>query len=395
MAKADIGLSRPGAGGEEQSMKAATTTTSLVAWAVTAASLLGASAGRPPLSAVPANLPKEWTIPAVRIRPTAFWVTADCQYIIYAEMPRPTGKELPPSEYWVMSAATSKRTRLADLLPKALGGGGAEIMHVLPAPAGHWVCALVKRGTDEQAACVVDLQTGKTWQPKIEPVGPVAWAGQDLAITVIREGAFRPICFATPFTDKKADLKAHGMLLGAASQAKALLVMGDPANLGKPMDAEGLAESGEVLLIGPDGKVLCRAAHPKELGEMPMASPKGQFVAFQRQPPEEGKPFTVRVVSIATGQKRDIEGLALPVAVLDDGQVICQKAVFGAGGQPLTLHDPKGGTRTLVDRAENACLVGDRLFYIVPPKDKATETLSKVRWVRLQPPTIPKPPGEP
>ena len=340
-----------------------------------------------PATAAGSRATGEWKLPPkIRLDPPRFRVTADQQYAIYAAEDVPAARQRPDEQaeptitYWALARGDGPPRRIIDLLAEEARKNGFEVRLVEPAPSGSAVLVMGRLAGRGSAAYVLELGGGKSRRVGDQPGAVAVWAGDQVALAEADKKQVRPLNIVAPFTGTSNRLTARGMVLAASADASTLVILGDAADVNREVSPEDFAASSatdkpeaatrqanvRLVSVSADGKVLRDLAGKQELGQPPVLSPGGKYVAFSVQPAAAGEERSVRVLATTGDRQRTIKEFALVLAVTDKGETV----TFGVGdtsdGTAVKLWDAQGGSRTIVTAAQCAAVAGDRVFYVTP-----------------------------
>ncbi len=318
----------------------------------------------------------EWPLPSgLVVDPSGFHATADAEYIFFQEIKYDPKTQKISLIYWAWHKHTGQLKRVNDLLVGVPGHKDFLIGHVAPSSDGKYVIvvAMQPNGAGQLTAYMVGLADGKVRKVGENALFPTWIGGKGLLSSVTNEGRIATPELIEPATGIKQNLSIRGIVLSASRNGRILACVCDPNS---PQRTDLKPDSAELYLtaVTPKGNVVRRICKVSLLGEVPVISPSGKYMALQifRIPPAPGRPpqgVHVLVVDIESGEKWRVEQKAVPLAVSDSGKVIMQDIVVGMTGYAVTGYAVKswtknGGVSKLVDHVGGVFVSGNQLIYV-------------------------------
>jgi len=332
----------------------------------------------------------ELRLPAgTRVQPRTLRASADGRFAIYAQGGRAVsaldnilGTPPPAPTYSVLDAKTNKATELASLLPDLKAKMVVRSAEI--APRGHLalVFASGPYGSDG-VTYLLDLKTGKAVKFLDYPA---VWVGDKVAANGLKAGdtEMSTLSVVDPGTRASRAINLRTIPMTASCDGSVLVVSGDAKDPTARITVMELLKDSltfKPILVTAKGKVLRVLCEPERMGESPVLSPKGKYVAYQQRPKEgSSKGYSVRIVRTADGKERTIDGWYMVIGVRDDGAVIIRPAAYGKPGEKgekIVMVDAAGKSRTLAEDTGPCLATADRVFYVTRDKKDPKATLIK------------------
>jgi hypothetical protein len=226
---------------------------------------------------------------------------------------------------------------------------------------------------DRHARLFVMNIKDKSVRPIPQPQGQNAhetlaiWAGPDAIFQV----AVQPDVIGLPQVLRAPamapqDCTLRGVPLAADSAGKTVFTVIDPGYPASLPRTAALAVTpdglkGRLIRCNPDG------GNRQDLGRQPVGrvflSPSGQYLADRTATIEAGKLRYSAEVMTTKGESQFVVGAEdiQPIGVTDDGRLVTRQIKTPSA---VEIRDKTGKPATLAINAQDACLVGNRLYYV-------------------------------
>ena len=349
------------------------------------------------LTATAETASNEWKLPeGTEIDPGSLRASADLRYVVFLEEGSSSIQALRlwfPSAYWRLNTKTGELTNVLDKLGIEEGKGKLLLKPCGFSANGKYALVLAarmkpldirQRSKEGYTACVLTLEDGSS-QKIGEKIASAAWVGNKVVLSRIEgEGKNRKITNLTlvnPADKSTTEMNIKGLIVCGHPDGRMLIYGCDPQNPAEATAVDDLDKS-KMAVITTDGKVLRQLGVVPPPGARPdqlILSANGQYVAFRegviargRKPKKDVK---VRVMTTAGDEEWTIDETATPIGMTDDGRVITVGNVFETEGATVKIRDKSLNSRTLLEHAAAATVVGNQLFYLTPGEQPVIKSL--------------------
>lgn len=294
-----------------------------------------------------------------------------------------------------LDTKTGKWTDANELIPQEVGSSPQTLDTVFPSPDGRHAlmgCTYASPPFERQLYSLEigndNAVTVKVSLPEGSKLSTAVWRGNDSFFVGAwdsvngRTSINKPILFDA--TGKKIrEWDSYIFILGASTNGKVIIGVGDPDRLTEPLEPGNFNKLGRLLVMDENLKVLTT------IDAMPVGtiSPNGKYVGIRRKIPSSQSTtarFENRSVISTDGKwegpvlsNRDM----IAIYTCDDGDLLCikqdprerERSALGDQDNALVRWDRQGKETVLLEHVRAATVSGDSLDYIQGDKLKAVK----------------------